>query len=167
MKKIIFILSLFLFFSCANENDINIVYVQNMKLFSEFDLAIELDSELQSFSKARTHELDSLSMVLESMTNELELMKEIPVEIYQNYNDLRNGLAFREKNYEEELQILSQDYDQQIWERINGYVESYAEENNYDMILGAIGNGSLMYAKDTLDITDELIIYCNKNYSGK
>jgi len=151
--------------SCQSDQ-LSIVYVQNLKLYSEFDLAKELDAELQSFSKVKTRELDSLTLVFDNMTSQFEQLEEIPANAYQNYNDLRNVILFREKNYQEELVSISQDYDQQIWERINGYVTDYAKEKDYDFILGASGDGNLMFAKDTLDITDELIIYCNSNYNG-
>jgi len=98
--------------ACSEDKSSGIVYVQNLKLYGEFDLAKELDSELQAFSKDRTRELDSLMMALENLTAELEQMREIPTETYQNYNDLRNAVMFREKNYEEELVALSQEYDQ-------------------------------------------------------
>lgn len=155
-----------LIFSCGRTEKGKIVYVQNLKLYSEFDLALELDAKLQAFSKHRTNELDSLTLAFENLTAELEKMNEIPIEIYQNYNDLRNSVMFKEKNYEEELMSISQEYDEQIWNRLNGYVKKYAVENNYDMILGASGNGNLMYAKDTLDITNELVAFCNSQYNG-
>lgn len=165
MKKYLAIIGLFILFSCGNSES-KIVYVQNLKLYAEFDLAKELDMQLQTFSNSRTRELDSLSMSLKNLTSELEQMNEIPAETYQYYNDLRNAVMFREKSYEEELIAMSQEYDQQIWDRLNGYVKTFAEENDYDMILGASGDGNLMFAKDTLDITSELIMYCNNHYNG-
>lgn len=167
LKIAVALLGCLLMIACGGEKSTGIVYVQNLKLYSEFDLALELDAELQAFSKERTRELDSLMMALENLTAELEQMREIPTDTYQSYNDLRNAVMFREKSYEEELVTRSQEYDQQIWDRLNGYVKTYAEENEYDMILGASGNGNLMYAADTLDITDELIAYCNNQYNGK
>lgn len=167
MKKLTYIFFLLLLVVSCQSDELSIAYVQNMKLYAEFDLAKELDNELQAFSKNRTNELDSLTLIFENMTADFERMNEIPAQAYQSYNDLRNAILFREKNYEEELLALSQEYDRQIWERINNYVKDYAEENNYDMVLGANGNGNLMFATDTLDITDELIQYCNTNYNGE
>lgn len=166
MKKYLTIITLLALLSCGSQDKVSIVYIQNLKLYSEFDLAKELDMQLQTFSNSRTRELDSLSMSLKNLTSELEQMNEIPAETYQYYNDLRNAVMFREKSYEEELMSMSQEYDQQIWDRLNGYVKTFAEENDYDMILGATGDGNLMFAKDTLDITDELIMYCNNHYNG-
>jgi len=79
---------------------------------------------------------------------------------------LRNAIMFRQKNFEEELIEVSQEYDQQIWERLNGFVKTYAEEKGYDIIIGASGDGNLMYANEKLDITDQLIEYCNQKYNG-
>lgn len=166
MKRIFYILTVLAMVACQSEGT-KIAYVQNMRLYSEFDLAKELDSELKSFSDKKGKELDSLTLIFENMTRDFERMEEIPAPAYQQYNDLRNAIIYKEKSFEEEVYSQSQEYDQQIWERINGYIVDYAEQEDYDLILGASGNGNLMYAKDTLDITDELIIYCNKNYNGE
>lgn len=166
MKKLLIVIVVLGLFSCGSEQT-KIAYVQNMRLYSEFDLTKELDSELQAFSKNRTRELDSLTLIFDNTTQVFEQSTEISADDYKAYNDLRNAIMFRKKNYEEELLAVSQEYDLQVWERINGFVKEYAEENEYDLILGASGDGSLMYATDTLDITDELILYCNTKYSGK
>ncbi|MCG8577589.1 MAG: OmpH family outer membrane protein [Flavobacteriales bacterium] len=164
--RFFYLIVLLVLASCGNEAS-KIAYVQNFKLYAEFDLSKELDADLQVFSDQRMRELDSLKIIFEQKTVDFQNMEEIPAEDYKAYNDLRNTLMFRQKSYEEDLIAKSQEYDQQIWERLNGYIAEYATENDYDFILGASGDGNLMFAKDTLDITDELIAYCNTNYSGK
>lgn len=51
--------------------------------------------------------------------------------------------------------------------QINGYVTGYAEANGYDIIFGATSDGTLMYAKSDLDLTDEVLKYMNSQYMGK
>ena len=52
-----------------------------------------------------------------------------------------------------------------------GYIGSHTivdlVENGYDVIFGASGEGNIMYATDELNITSEVLAYCNKKYSGK
>lgn len=167
MKKIIASCMLIaLLTACSSDNE-KIVYVENFKLYNEFDLTKELNLELTDFSQKRQRELDSLNMIFNDMTARFEIMTQIPAEDYRAYNDLRNIIMFRQKAYEEELYSKSEEYDSQVWERLNNYTKEYAVQNDYDYILGATGTGNLMYAKDTLDITDELVSYCNQNYNGK
>ena len=156
----------FLFISCGRE-ETRVAFIQNYKLYSEFELAKELDAELKQFSNVRNRELDSLNLVFENKTELFKQMDEIPMTDYQAFNDLRNVIMYRKKAFENELMEKGREYDEQIWERINSYVEDYALENDYDLILGASGDGNLMFAKDTLDLTDELIAYCNHAYKGE
>ena len=152
--------------SCSSRED-KIVYIQNYRLYNEFDLTKELNLELTEFSKKKQRELDSLNLIFEDMTARFEIMDQIPADDYRAYNDLRNAIMFRQKAYEDELYAKSSEYDEQVWTRLNTYTREFSEQNDYDFVLGATGTGNLMYAKDTLDVTDELITYCNNNYSGK
>ena len=152
--------------ACTGKNE-KIVYVENYKLYNEFDLTKELNLELTNFSEGRKRELDSMNIIFEDMTARFEIMDEIPAEDYRAYNDLRNVLVFRQKAFEEELYTKSEEYDQQVWDRLNLFTREFALQNDYDFVLGATGTGNLMYAKDTLNVTEELIAYCNQNYNGK
>ena len=55
---------------------------------------------------------------------------------------------------------------EQVWERLNGYIIEYGQENNYEMIFGASGNGNIMYSKEGFDITEQVINYANEKYEG-
>lgn len=167
MKKIslIIIATVALLTSCTD--NLKIGYVENYKLYSEFDLTNELDVKLQNFSDSRTRELDSLTMIFNDQTTLFEQLDEIPQDEYRNYTDLRNAIVFRQKSYEEDLYTLTQDYEATIWERLNGYIKTYAEENNYEFILGANGAGGLMYAKESTNVTIELTEYCNSKFKGE
>ena len=48
--------------------------------------------------------------------------------------------------------------------QINAYVQAYAEQQGYDIILGTTLSGSILYGKDAIDITDEVLIYLNQQY---
>jgi outer membrane protein len=46
------------------------------------------------------------------------------------------------------------------------YINDYGKKNNYDLILGADGSGTLMYSKAKYDISEEIIIFINNKYKG-
>ena len=49
---------------------------------------------------------------------------------------------------------------------LNDVILDYGKENECDYILGADGSGSLMYAKDSDDITKDVLVYINNKYKG-
>lgn len=56
----------------------------------------------------------------------------------------------------------SESFERIIWENINKKVNEYGKENGLDYIFGANGDGSIMYASESNDITKEIIDYINK-----
>lgn len=56
---------------------------------------------------------------------------------------------------------------EEVYNQINSYIKTYAEAKGYDLVLGATDNGSIMYAKEGDDITDEILLILNKRYNGK
>jgi len=62
---------------------------------------------------------------------------------------------------ESEIQKLQQTLFSGTFNQINALVKEYAEENGYNIILGATSNGSVMYSKEVYNITDEVIAFIN------
>ena len=157
---------IFVVSSCSNDTT-KIGYVQNYSLYESFTMTEEYTSELEAFTKMRENEIDSLTFIFDQMTAVFQQMDQIPSDEYKEHSNLKNVIVFRQKSYKKEFHSKSQEYEGQIWERLNGYIAEYAVENEYDYILGATGGGSLMYAKDTFDLTAAFIDFSNNNYNGK
>lgn len=51
-----------------------------------------------------------------------------------------------------------------VLNQINSYVETYAKKKGYDMVLGAEGTGSIIYATKGYDITEEVLSSLNSEY---
>jgi len=73
----------------------------------------------------------------------------------------------KQKSFEEDNQLLTQNYDGQIWKQINQYVKDYGKGKEYELIIGSAGNGSVMYSLDKLNITKEVLEYINSSYRGE
>ncbi|MBS1650934.1 MAG: OmpH family outer membrane protein [Bacteroidetes bacterium] len=145
-------------------------YLEIKKVFNGFQMKKELEKEYEKTQKGRDKILDSLSLNLKLMSKHLNDQKnakvEIPKdEIYQfEYN--REEFLKLKKQYQEDNAVLSQKYDNQILAQLTQYVIEYGKKNDYDIILGADGNGSLMYSKETYNISDDIIVYINNKYKG-
>lgn len=73
------------------------------------------------------------------------------------------------QNYSATVEQLSREEDikktEAILEQINVFIEKYGEENGYDIILGTTPNGNILYGRDAIDITDELLEALNRAYN--
>lgn len=135
-----------------------VAYVQNDKLLSEFTLAKELDEDLEKVRLSRRNELDSLELqmkLLYQAEGESEQLKTLQTQYLEKKN-----------YYNQEVLNLQQSFNEQIEKRLNEYIMAYGKENGYEFIHGASGVGSLLYADESKDITDELIEYVNGKYEG-
>jgi len=51
--------------------------------------------------------------------------------------------------------------------QLNTYIKKYSEMEGYDMIYGITTEGNILYGTETLDITEQILIGANNEYSGK
>ena len=145
----VFLLALSVFIIIQNKEKKQ-AYVLNQRLFDEFKGTQVLESKLNQMRKEHGQVLDSLVSLIQT--------PETP-QLVQAYQERHNSFELRE-------QELSEKYTADIWKQINKGVTEYGESHGYDFILGASGNGSLMFAQAEKDITDEVVSYLNDRYEG-
>ena len=92
------------------------------------------------------------SKIRDSLNSTLQLNLQKVLEYKQN-------LDAKAKNEEDKLT-------QGALNQINSFVKEYSEEHGFSIVLGTTLSGNILYAKDTYDITDDLIKELNKNYLG-
>ena len=79
---------------------------------------------------------------------------------------------------QQQLEMYSQAIDGRIREedrkmmeavlnQVNSFIEDYAEVEGYDIILGTTQDGSILYGKEHLDITEQVLKELNKRYRGE
>ncbi len=135
-----------------------IYYVENGKLYDGFNLKKEYETQIQKLRIERGNQLDSLALHIkqleaQKLTNEAQYVQEFYIQ--------------KAKKFEEDETALLSEYNQQIWKRLNQYAIEYSKEKNIDILIGASGNGTILHANEKLDVTNDLINYANKRYSGK
>ena len=123
------------------------VYLENAKLFDNFKGKKELETKLLNIKSKNKSYLDSIRALVNNEETELYYRQQLLVK-------------------EEQEEQLTIQYNTQIWNQLNSYIKEYGNANNYDFIYGVVGNGSMMYAREGLDITDDIIEYVNKTYEG-
>ncbi len=137
------------------------------KAYSEFSLSKELSKELETILKSRQAVIDTLYKNLRSETLVLKLKPKQTSEDIQRVARMEEEYYFKQKQFEEQNKTTATEYEGKIWNQINQYVKDYGMAHPYTFILGANGQGNIMYAKDVANITDDVIKYINGRYNGK
>jgi outer membrane protein len=138
-----------------------VVYVDNVELFAGFKMKLELEKKYKEVESVR-------KSILDSIYNEIKIKVELNnVSDNEQLNLLKKEFLMKKELFEKENSETMTEYNRQIWNQLNEYTKQYGEESGYDYILGANGQGVLMYAKPTKNVTKELLDYSNKKYNGK
>ncbi len=143
----------------AETKEQKIVFMDNFKVFEEFELKKEYDSLLLLDQEKFKAELNALSSEIDSKSKTPGNQLQADV--------LKKDYALLQQKLSEELEAKSSEYTGIVYNRLNSYVSSYGKENNYSFILGTDGKGNVMYVDSTCDITKELIKYINKKYNDE
>lgn len=150
-------LLLYLFLSSLTPKRKTFVYVNNVQLFNQFNMAKDLGKLHQDKLKAKEKELDSLFTVYNVLKTSNNTNK---------IKSLEASLSNGDSELQQMKQYFSSEVSQQVWNRLNGYLKTYGEDNNYEIIFGSKGDGTVMYAKEGNDITDAVVSYVNEKYEG-
>jgi outer membrane protein len=51
-----------------------------------------------------------------------------------------------------------------VLNQVNSFIEEYSKNKGYDLVIGTTTSGNLLYAREYMDITDEVLKALNENY---
>jgi len=137
--------------------------LRQVHLFQGYDGKVEKEAMIKQAESKYQTQLDSLEVELKSfagldLENDIELQKSYRAKV-DYYNNIKQEVSYKMGDNREK-------YSDELWKQINQYVSDFGDQYDYDVILGALGNGSLMYGKEHVDITEEVLTYINKRYQG-
>ena len=135
-------------------------------VYNGFDMKKENEKKFVQVKNARDKILDSLTLELKILASKIDSEQQKNKATIEEFKMKRDEYVQRKKTYEEDNDALSKKYDQEILTQLNQYVKDYGERNGYTYIFGNDSNGSLMYAKETNNITKEIISFINDKYKG-
>ena len=147
----------------SSYKSVKIGYVNTALLYDGFKLKKELETKYKSVEVTRQNLLDSIKFKIQHLSikgNDLTDNDKITI------NELQRSYLIKEKEFDRDNELTAAQYSDQIWKQINQFMSDYGKENNYDYIFGATGQGNIMFAKESNDISKEVIEYINQKYSG-
>lgn len=134
-----------------------IAFVNLPQVFNEFQLKKDLEKKLNVELNTKSKLIDSLKLTLGRMP--LKTQTDFEKVSYERQNIIQTANAL-----DIDQQKKTQEFNSQVYERLNRYIKMYANEHRYDFILGAEGSGVLMAADESKDLTKEVITYINQKY---
>ena len=141
-----------------------IAYIDNVSVYGSFQLTQEIKNKINLYTNKRDHIIDSLELIIENI--QLRLEKNPTNEILKNeLLKSKEEYYFIDSKFKDEAQKMISDYEKTIWEQLNQYITDYGKESDFIIIHGVSGNGNIMYAKEYMDKTEEVISYVNKKYN--
>ena len=142
-------LSIYMFLS--PRSDKQIVYADAIQLFNGYKYKTDLEKASQASLNRLKAELDSAGVIYKVNPADPRAQQLMMV---------------KEQQFKQEYDRMNKDINQKVWERLNPLIQAYGKEHHIDMLIGANGMGTLLYASDKKDMTADLIQYVNKTYEG-
>ncbi|MGD1847015.1 MAG: OmpH family outer membrane protein [Salibacteraceae bacterium] len=143
-------------------------YVSTPEVYQAFELTQTLNAEYEKVAKTRQLKIDSLQSQLRQLAVQLdEAGDAAKAEDLKQFEGLRNYYLQTEQQIEQDNQALAAKYDEQIRSQLNTYIQAFGEARALDVLLGAQGQGNLLYARESYDLTGELIEYVNHQYQDE
>lgn len=149
-----------------------IVYVRSYDLIEKYQGTIEARKEFAKRQTQMQSNVDSLRLDFERSRNEyIRVAPGLSASVrgerekmltQQQQQFLQYQQAIDEKIQEEDSKMM-----QEVLNQVNSFIEGYALQNDYDLILGTTMSGNVLFGDKTLDITDALLVKLNEHYKGK
>lgn len=165
---VVFVLIGILFFIYMNLQQ-GYVYVDAQKVVSGYKGMQDAREEFESKVMALRANLDTLKVEAETKINEYEAKKnKISARERALMEELIESKQTQYMNYQqivdEKIQLADRELMSKVLSKVNDYVKRLGEERGYNIILAATQYGNIIYAKEDMDITDEVLKGLNEEY---
>ena len=170
MKKLILVVLVAAGLTSCNEQ--KTAYVDTTKLIQEYKEMKDVEQEFTSKSDQVKVQLDSLAQSFQA-----------EVKVYQDKmagmsasarKETEAALMSKQQAIQQQQQTMGNQLRQEsdvvidsIVTKVKDYVKDYGKKNNYTYIFGSNESANIMYAKDGLDITEEILGKLNAGLEEK
>jgi outer membrane protein len=153
-------------------SQVDIGFVRTHDLIEKFQGTIEARAKFEEKKQVLQANVDSLGTTLrraqtEYIANVSKLsiaqkkFKEDELAKQQNHFLRYRELIEQEINNEDNKMMGT------VLDQVNVFVKKYAIANGYEIVMGTTLSGSLLYGKESMDITDKVLVELNKEYKGE
>ncbi len=170
MKKII--LSLAVVGSMMSCTPDKTAYVDNTVLIQDYYKMESTEARFEKKSQALSDQLDSVAAEFQKEVQEFQegMSRMSTKEREQRQNELMQKQQMLQQRQQQQSQMLRQESDQAIdslISEVKDFVAEYGKEKGYSYIFGSNESANIMYAKEGLDITQDILEELNAQEGSK
>lgn len=176
MKKIVVIAATVVVAVACNKapevKEFKTAYIDTVKLMEEYDEAKEMQDKFKTQGEVKGRELEVEARKLEAEKKAFQQNAMVKGQAWaqQKYAELQQRaqqLAYAEQAIAQQLQAEGGSKRDSIVEKVRGFIKEYGKKQGYDYIYGTGDAATVLYAKDTYDITKEVVKALNEKYAGQ
>lgn len=155
----------FLYIQFDSKFDREVVVVDIERIYQSFKMTEELNKKFVSLTDQSRQAIDSIDQRIAVVQTSLGRSEKL--EMNTNPAAEMQWLASEQSKLKMQNDKIKSELEQQIWTQLNHFLQEFGDLDNYQVILGAKGDGTIIYANNIKDVTDEVIEFVNDKYYGK
>jgi len=155
----------------ANKGAITVAFVNNDSILSNYELVKKMRADLEAKGKRLEGEIASQQQAFEKdaayfqdQVKKKALSDKSAQEIYGQLQQNQQKIYALRDRYAAELQQSEMDMNVALVDSIVNFLKRYNEKYKFDYILSYTKGGNILYANDTLDVTNDVIKELNAAY---
>lgn len=165
MKKLFAVLVLGVVFTGCNEQKTG--YVDTSRLLQEYSEMKEVETEFTAKSETLKSELDSVAQIFQAEVREFQEnmatmskaeQEDAQMEFMRKQQMLQQSAQMKSNQLRMESDVVIDS----LVTKVKDFVADYGEDNGYTYIFGSNESANIMYAKEGLDITNEVLEQLNE-----
>lgn len=153
----------------ADKSGLKIAYVNSDSLISNFDFFIEKSEELEEERSKSETDLENRARGIEKQVSDFQRTRgnmtinqarAIEEDLYKKQQNL---LQYRE-NLAQQLMKKESEVNNELYDKVSSYLKEYGSKHKMQVVLSYTRNSGVLYANDSLDITQVVITGLNDSY---
>lgn len=155
------------------EGKASIAYVNSDSILVHYQLVKSMREELERNTINYENELKNKQSAFEKdaayfqeQVKKNAISEASAQEIYANLMTEQQKLYELREKYTSDIARKEFDMNQLLLDSLNNFLKRYNQKMNYDYIFSYNRGGSILSANDSLDITDDVIVLLNSEYSS-
>lgn len=155
----------------AKNGAISVAFVNNDSILSHYELVKKMRADLQAKGKRLEGEVAAQQQAFEKdaayfqeQVKKKAISDKSAQEIYGQLQQNQQKIYALRDRYTAELQQSEMDMNVALIDSVMNFLKRYNQKYKFDYILGFTKGGNILYANDTLDVTNDVIKELNAAY---
>lgn len=158
----------------ANRGAISVAFVNNDSILNHYELVKKMRADLEAKGKrlegevaAKQQAFEKDAAYFQEQVKKKAISDQSAQEIYGQLQQNQQKIYELRDRYAAELQQSEMDMNVALIDSVMNFLKRYNDKYKFDYILGFTKGGNILYANDTLDVTNDVIKELNSAYLQK